>query len=235
VCEKRPGTTGTMFNTQLTIGPDGQILGKHQKLVATVGERLVHTGGWGDTLKAYRAPFGVVSALICGENSNPLATYTMMTMSPVVHVAAWPAFLSPALSLADVIETVSRGLAYSMSCFVVNSTGVVDDATIEAYEPGSDERDFLEGIKGQGHASIIGPTGKVIAGPLAGGEGILYADVDLNDVLIPKVIHDFSGHYNRSDIFSLTVNTNVPPTISFAGTRVPDKPAAEAADQDPVG
>ena len=58
MCEKRPDTTGTMFNTQLFIGPDGAILGKHQKLVPTVGERLVHTGGWGDTLKAYKAPFG---------------------------------------------------------------------------------------------------------------------------------------------------------------------------------
>src|SRR3990172_2393523 len=107
VCEKRPGTTGTMFNTQLYIGPDGRILGKHQKLVATVGERLGHTGGWGDTLVAYPAPFGAVSGLICGENANPLAVYVMMTMSPVVHVASWPAFFSPALSMPDCIMAVS--------------------------------------------------------------------------------------------------------------------------------
>ena len=31
VCEKRAGTTGTLFNTQLFIGPDGQLLGKHRK------------------------------------------------------------------------------------------------------------------------------------------------------------------------------------------------------------
>jgi aliphatic nitrilase len=217
VCEKRAGTTGTMYNTQLYIGPDGRILGKHQKLVATVGERLVHTGGWGDTLKAYTAPFGAVSGLICGENSNPLAAYVMMSMSPVVHVAAWPAFFSPALMMADAIMAVSRGLAYSMACFVVNATGVVDDATIEAYQPGPEERAFLERIKGQGYASVIGPTGQVVAGPLDGGEGILYADVDLNDVLIPKLMHDFIGHYNRFDIFSLRVNTDVPPAVAFFG------------------
>lgn len=217
VCEKRPGTTGTMFNTQLYIGPDGRILGKHQKLVATVGERLVHTGGWGDTLKAYNAPFGAVSGLICGENSNPLAAYVMMSMNPVVHVAAWPAFFSPAQSIADSIIAVTRGLAYSMSCFVVNATGVVDDATIEAYEPGPEERVFLERLKGKGYASVIAPSGQVIAGPLEGGEGILYADVDLNDVLVPKLLHDFTGHYNRFDIFSLHVNTKVPPAVAFTG------------------
>ena len=215
VCEKRPGTTGTMFNTQLYIGPDGRILGKHQKLVATVGERLVHTGGWGDTLKAYPAPFGAVSGLICGENSNPLAAYVMMSMNPVVHVAAWPAFFSPAQVMADSIMAVTRGLAYSMGCFVVNATGVVDDATIEAYEPAPEERAFLEKVKGRGHASVIAPSGQVVAGPLDGGEGILYADVDLNDVLIPKLMHDFTGHYNRFDIFSLQVNTKAPPAVAF--------------------
>ena len=37
LCEKRPKTTGTMFNTQLFIARSGRILGKHQKLMPTVG------------------------------------------------------------------------------------------------------------------------------------------------------------------------------------------------------
>ena len=42
VCEKLPNTTGTMFNSQLYIGPDGVIIRKHQKIMPTVGERLLH-------------------------------------------------------------------------------------------------------------------------------------------------------------------------------------------------
>lgn len=94
---------------------------------------------------------------------------------------------------------------------------MIDDATIEAYQPGPEERAFLERIKGRGHASVIGPKGEIVAGPLEGGEGILYADVDLNDVLIPKLMHDFTGHYNRFDIFSLRVNTDVPRAVAFTG------------------
>jgi predicted amidohydrolase len=40
VCEKMPGTIGTMFNRQLYIGPDGILIRKHQKIMPTVGERL---------------------------------------------------------------------------------------------------------------------------------------------------------------------------------------------------
>src|SRR5581483_8907079 len=70
VCEKMPNTIGTMFNTQLYIGPDGTIIRKHQKIMPTVGERLVHTGGYGDTFGAFQSEFGPMSGLICGENSN---------------------------------------------------------------------------------------------------------------------------------------------------------------------
>jgi len=77
VCEKIPNTIGTMFNTQVFIGPDGRLLGKHQKLMPTVGERLVHMGGFGDTLTAVQTEFGPMTGLICGENSNPLAVFAM--------------------------------------------------------------------------------------------------------------------------------------------------------------
>src|SRR5919199_851850 len=77
VCEKAPGTIGTMFNSQLWFGPDGSYLGKHQKLMPTVGERLVHMGGWGDTFGTIETQFGPASGLICGENSNPLAVFAL--------------------------------------------------------------------------------------------------------------------------------------------------------------
>jgi transposase len=51
VCEKLPNTTGTMFNSQIYIAPDGTLIGKHQKIMPTVGERLVHMGGFGDTYR----------------------------------------------------------------------------------------------------------------------------------------------------------------------------------------
>ncbi|MES2414594.1 MAG: carbon-nitrogen hydrolase family protein [Pseudomonadota bacterium] len=212
VCEKRADTTGTMFNTQLFIGPDGNILGKHQKLMPTLAERIVHTGGWGDTLKAYETPFGRVSGLICGENANPLAASALMAMYPVVHVASWPAFVSPAVKLSDVISAISRGLAYSMGCFVINATGVVSEAALDDFQLAPDARAPLEKLRNTGYASIIGPSGQVLSQPLD-GEGVVYADVDLNDVMVSKILNDFAGHYNRPDVFSLHINEAVPEMI----------------------
>jgi nitrilase len=51
--ERRPNQTGTLFNTQLFIDRHGTIVGKHQKLVPTIGERVVHTGGAGATLRTF--------------------------------------------------------------------------------------------------------------------------------------------------------------------------------------
>ena len=61
LCEKDPGTFGTMYNTQLFLGPGGEVLGKHQKLVPTVGERLVHRPGGPDTFVTAGPPWSNVS------------------------------------------------------------------------------------------------------------------------------------------------------------------------------
>ena len=69
----------------------------------------------------------------------------------------------------------------------------------------------MAALKGQGHASVIGPSGQVLTAPLA-GEGIVYASVDLNEIVLRKVAMDFAGHYNRSDVFEFRVRTDGAPT-----------------------
>jgi aliphatic nitrilase len=204
VCEKRPDTTGTMYNTQIFIGPDGQLLGKHQKLLPTLAEKIVHTGGHGDTLNSFQAPFGRISGLICGENGNPLAVYHLLSQYPVVHVASWPAFVSPVVNLGETILTITRGVAYSMGCFVLNATGVLTQEVIDVYQATAEPSAFLDRLLNQGYASIIAPSGQVISQPIQ-GEGIVYADVDLNDIITRKIALDYAGHYSRPDVFDFKV------------------------------
>jgi nitrilase len=136
ICEKLPRTLGTMFNSQVFIGPDGTYLGKHQKLMPTVGERLVHTGGFGDTLHAFPTSFGPMSGLICGENSNPLAVFAMTAEGSRIHVMSWPNhFPTSGDPMRNRVSVDSQAFAQMSKAFVVSACGTVDENVIHKLEP----------------------------------------------------------------------------------------------------
>jgi nitrilase len=65
----------------------------------------------------------------------------------------------------------------------------------------------------RGGSAIISPLGEVIAGPLYDEEGILYADLDLGEVVRAKVDFDVVGHYARPDVFQLLINEGANPPV----------------------
>ena len=83
--------TATMFNSNLIIAPDGEIVVHHRKLVPTFYEKLTWSSGDGSGLRLAMTPFGNIGALICGENTNPLARYALMALGEQVHISSWPA------------------------------------------------------------------------------------------------------------------------------------------------
>lgn len=212
LCEKFPRTTGTMFNTQLFIGRNGQLLGKHQKIMPTVGERLVHAGGYGDTLQVIETDVGRVSGLICGENSNPLAIFALAAQGTQIHVASWPNHFSRnEHAMVDAVTFATRSLSYKCSCFVLNACATISDRMRELLPYTEEDREFLANPKNGGGSSIIGADSMILAGPMSGAEeGLLVADIDLGDCVKAKLVHDYSGHYNRPDIFTLTINRALP-------------------------
>ena len=58
----------------------------------------------------------------------------------------------------------------------------------------------------RGGSVIVAPLGDVIAGPLFDEEGILYAQLDMTEVVKSKIDFDVVGHYSRPDVFQLSVN-----------------------------
>jgi nitrilase len=57
-----------------------------------------------------------------------------------------------------------------------------------------------------GQSSIINLVGEIIAGPLDAKEGLIYANIDLQDTPIDKRRIDVVGHYARPDVFNFSVN-----------------------------
>lgn len=229
--ERAPGASGTLFNTQLYIGPDGEIIGKHQKLVATMTERMVHAPGGAETQRTFDTPLGVVSSLICGENSNPLALGMIAAQHPVIHAASWPAHVSPSSlgGVREISEIASRSVAHMLGAFVVSSSGVNSDDMIEDIAMTDDDRAFLADPEKNGGACIVSPSGTVLAGPLPGNtEGIIYADVDLGACIRSRLVIDMGGHYNRSDVYQLSVN-NVPRPLVVVTHTDPEQAAPTVA------
>ena len=193
VNERESERPGTLYNTQLVIGPDG-LLAKHRKLMPTHHERLFHGMGPGDDIGVVETPFGRVGGLICWENRMPLARYAVYREGPQV-------WLAPTGDDSDGWLASMRHIAIESGAFVVSvpqyipASAFPDDFPV----PLPDGKDVL----GNGGAAIIEPrAGEVIAGPLYGEEGMVMADCDLRAGLQAKRWFDVVGHYSRPDLFS---------------------------------
>lgn len=234
VTERGQASSGTLYNTQLLLGPDGVVIGKHQKLVATMTERMVHAPGAPETQRTFDTSLGVVSALICGENSNPLALGMIAAQHPVIHAASWPAHVSPSSrgGVRDISHIASRGVAHMLGCFVVSASGVNSPEMVADIAVTDEDRAFLHDPGKNGGACIVSPSGEVLAGPLEGNiEGIVYADVDLNACIRSRLVIDMGGHYNRSDIYQLRVDNRPRPLVSVVTEPLDDGTADHSGEE----
>ena len=199
--------SGTLYLSQLFISGSGEIMGVHRKLVMTASEKLVYSCGDGSTFNVYDTPHARLSGLNCGEHSHDLFKHALLAMGSQVHVAAWPSF--PArLFPPDQGESVqfrARQFAHAGQVFVIQACGVTDIQNIEACCDSEEEKAAIDADSGGGSA-IIGPNGAYLAGPLYRGEGVVVADISLEDALRGRQFQNLMGHYTRWDVVSLNFN-----------------------------
>ena len=212
VNERRQGTLGTLYNTLVFFGPDGDVLGVHRKLMPTATERLVHAAGDGAGMQTYDTPYGALGGLICGENTSSLARFALLAQNERIHVAAWPAFPSGQRNF-DTIDIRARYHAFEGRVFVISACGILDDACLDAMKVTAEQRAAMN-CRG-GHSGILGPNGNYIAGPADDTAQIVYGDADMDRIIEGKLLHDITGHYNRFDIFNLKVTRGQQPMIGF--------------------
>jgi len=196
---------GTLYNTILYIGPSGELLGKHRKLVPTGSERLLWGQGDGSTLTVIDTPFGRIGGLICWENYMPLARTAMYAQGIDIYIA-------PTADARDTWQSTIRHIACEGRCFVLSSNQYVTKST---YPPDLAYYDDLQNdaeILSPGGSAIVGPLGDYVAQPLYNEEGILIATLDLSEVVQSRFDFDVVGHYSRPDVFQLVVN-NTPQNI----------------------
>lgn len=212
--ERRPNILGTMYNSQVFFGPDGTIIGKRRKLTPTMTERLVHGTGDGSDLVTFPSEFGPLGGLVCGENGNPLFRYALAAQGSRLHAAGWLARIH-----GDYAQSIDNMVLRARSCaldgnhFGVHSAGVFSDQMCDVLELSADVRKTI--LRGGG-SCIAGPIGQLLAGPAGEEETILYADVNMEEIVRAKLRQDVTGHYNRFDVVSMTLNVtpNIPLRIT---------------------
>ena len=208
---EREGTfsRATLYNTLVTIGADGSILNRHRKLVPTNPERMVWGQGDASGLRVVDTSFGRLGGLICWENYMPLARYALYAQGVEVYVAStWDE--------GDAWNASMRHIASEGRCWVIGSGCALHSDDVPASFP-SRETAFPDatGWVNSGDSVIVAPSGKVVAGPLHCEYGILYADIDTAQSASHHRTMDVAGHYGRPDIFTLTVNREPRPPITF--------------------
>lgn len=189
---------GSLFNSLVFIGPDGTVIGKRRKLVATAAERLVWGQGNGSTLGVIDTPLAKLGGLICWENYMPLARYAMYSGGAEL-------MLAPTWDQSDVWQATMRHIAKEGRAYVVGCASLMRPGDIpESF----DFHEFLPDSEwlNKGGSVIVDPEGTIIAGPLWKEEGILYADVDPAFLRGLKWNLDVAGHYARPDVFTFQVD-----------------------------
>ncbi len=236
--DEREQHGGTVYNTVLTFGPDGALLGRHRKLMPTHAERLVWGMGDGSDLQVLDTPAGRLATLICWENYMPLARFHLYAQGPQI-------WLAPTLASWEVWIPTMRHIAPEGGCFVVGVAPVMHPDWLPDALPDSEPlrrfaREEGDGWILDGYSVIVDPTSKVLAGPLVRERGILTAELDLGTIDARKRLFDATGHYNRPDVFRLEVDDRPKPAVTtrsgepFDQHRLPH-PTGDAHRLDPVG
>lgn len=191
-------SSGSLFNSLLFIDDQGLIIGKHRKLIPTGGERLIWSQGDGSTLRSYDTSAGKVAGLICWENFMPLARNAVYESGAQLLAApTWDKSPNWIQSMQHVAR--EGGLFVISSCMALKIDDIPDSYEFKKLYP--EGREWIN----VGNSAIIAPNGQILAGPLEAEEGILYAEIDLDQVIKAKRMFDVVGHYARPDVFTFKV------------------------------
>jgi nitrilase len=222
----------TLYNTLLYFDREGKIIGKHRKLQPTHSERTIWGRGDGSDLVVMNTDIGRLGGLICWEHTMDLVSYAMLAMGEQIHVAVWPGISSMTHSphagfFNNVTEAAARHYAWAGQVFVINVQLVNDEYMIDRLGL-KGKPDMIK--PGGGWSAIINPHGQIIAGPNTDKENIVYADINMEEIVFAKLFCDCVGHYARPDVVRLEVNREkqtvmVPRTISEMPAMIDDRPA----------
>lgn len=118
-------------------------------------------------------------------------------------------YLAPTWDNSDAWLSTLRHIAREGRVFVIGTNTCLHARDVPRTLPDADR--LYAGAEGdwpsRGNTVIVGPDGKVVAGPLTEQAGMLVATLDLGRLTTARREFDPVGHYARNDVFQLTVRS----------------------------
>lgn len=114
-------------------------------------------------------------------------------------------------------QNLSRTYAIESQTYVLHSTGMMGEKGVEAMNTSMGP---LMSSPGGGNAAIFGPDGRKLTEDVdPTKEAIVYADLDLDEIIRIKMFADPLGHYSRPDLMWLGTNKEVKKMASVNAAR----------------
>lgn len=212
----------SLYMAQVIIDPTGAVINHRRKIKPTHVERLVFGEGTGDSLDSVvETEIGLLGHLNCWENMNPFLKAHSCALNEQIHVAAWPVYPpastlqhpDPYTNISEVqSDLVSPAYAYEAGTWTLAPTQVV---TLEGARLNLPRRLQNDASAAEAEAAVIGngfsriyrpDGGRAVEDPSRTFDGIVVAEIDLDENLLTKRLADFGGHYMRPDLIRLLVD-----------------------------
>ena len=198
VSERDP-LSATLYNTNLTFDPNGELVTIHRKLKPTGAERVV----WGDANKHYfpmtETPWGPMASMICWESYMPLARVALYEKGVTLY-------LSPNTNDNEEWQATIRHIAIEGHCFFVNCDMYFTRDMYPKDLLSQEEIGRLNDIVCRGGSCVVDPYGHYVTQPVWDKEEIIYADLDMDMVPSRRMEFDATGHYARPDVLELRIH-----------------------------
>ena len=195
---ERDAVTGTLYNSNMMIAPDGTAM-NHRKLKPTGSERVV----WGDAGRDYfpvmDTPWGPMGNLICWESYMPLARVALYQKGISLYI-------SPNTNDNPEWQDTIRHIAIEGHCYFINADLIFRREDYPQTVSGTAEIAALPDIACRGGSCVIDPFGHEASVTVWDKEAIIYADLDMQKVPASRMELDCVGHYARPDVLELRVN-----------------------------
>ncbi|KAF5375046.1 hypothetical protein D9758_000369 [Tetrapyrgos nigripes] len=216
----------TLYCTIVFVDPVEGYVGKHRKLMPTAMERLIWGQEMGPRSQCWRDHLNLLlinpsqpnflRQYAGQENYMPLCASFLYDFlvganeTPVryfYYSKGTQIYCAPTVDARPVWQHTMRHIAIEGRCFVLAACQFAQEKDYPPDHPVADpQARNAENVMIAGGSVIVNPFGEVLAGPLLDAEGVLTAELDLNECTRGKFDLDVAGHYARPDVFGFTAN-----------------------------